>query len=54
MFEVENDVALLVTEEPEELYRPITVEPKSLAVVFLPIAIEYFPLAVVSLPIAIE
>ena len=44
--EVENESAL-VADEPEELYCPITVELKSLAVVYLPIAVEANPLAVV-------
>ena len=54
VFEVLNDVALFVTEDPEELYCPITKEAKSLAVVKCPIAVDRFPLAIVFCTIAVE
>ena len=40
VFAVSNSVALDVTEEPLELYCPITKETKSLAVALFPIAVE--------------
>ena len=46
VFEVLNPPAL-VADEPLELYCPMTVEAKSLAVVLNPIAVEFCPLAVV-------
>ena len=49
-----NNVAPLVTVEPDKLYSPITNELRSLAVVPSPIAVELFPPAIVPKPIAIE